>query len=92
MFYIFIRFKRSTCQCTQLLKFCLLPATGQISRLNNVTNQVNLPRTQLVMLCFLSIRGAQDNFVAYTMQAEEQANLDRITEMKSKSEVILHRI
>ena len=29
----------------------------------------------------------QDNFVSYTMQAAQQANLDRIAEQKSRSEV-----
>ncbi len=29
----------------------------------------------------------QDNFVSYTMQAAEQANLDRIAEQKSRSEI-----
>jgi hypothetical protein len=30
----------------------------------------------------------QDNFVSYTMQAAEQANLDRIAEQKSRSEIL----
>ncbi len=29
----------------------------------------------------------QDNFVSYTMQAAEQANMDRIAEQKSRSEI-----
>ncbi len=29
----------------------------------------------------------QDNFVSYTVQAAEQANLDRIAEQKSRSEI-----
>jgi hypothetical protein len=30
----------------------------------------------------------QDNFVSYTMQAAEQANMDRIAEQKSRSEIL----
>ena len=36
---------------------------------------------------YCSNRAVQDNFVSYTMQAAEQANLDRIAEQKSRSEI-----
>jgi hypothetical protein len=44
---------------------------------------IKLPKITL----FEFWHAVQDNFVSYTMQASEQANLDRIAEQKSRSEI-----